>query len=66
MEKGSKLLKVEISMRNRTIEQRTRILFETNNPSKKSIADQLFGTIRRDTFLKESIGWREKGWEWKA
>lgn len=50
LEKGSKLLKVEISMRNRTIEQRTRILFETNNPS--NINESIIRNNKKGYFLK--------------
>ncbi|GMQ57547.1 mannosylglycerate hydrolase [Vallitalea sediminicola] len=59
---GERKVDIDITIDNKAIEHRMRVLFKTDIESKVSIADQQFGSIKRPTYLKEVEIWEKEGW----
>ncbi|MCY6371062.1 glycoside hydrolase family 38 C-terminal domain-containing protein [Clostridium ganghwense] len=59
---GDKKVDFNVSIYNKAIEHRMRVLFKTEIESEESIADQQFGSIKRPTYLKEIEIWEKEGW----
>ncbi len=63
--KGSPNIEIDISILNRAIEHRLRLIVNTEIYAKSSYADEQFGTIKREVYLEEVEYWREQGWNEK-
>mgnify|MGYP000903918442 FL=1 len=56
---------INITVLNKAIEHRLRMIINTEIYAKSSYADQQFGTIQREVYLKEVELWKEEGWDEK-
>ncbi len=56
---------IDVTVLNRAIEHRMRLIINTDIHAKCSYADEQFGTIKRNVYLKEVEHWKEQGWNEK-
>lgn len=65
LKKNNPNIEIDVSVLNRAIEHRLRMIVNTDILAKCSYADEQFGTIEREVYLKEAEVWREQGWNEK-
>lgn len=63
--KNNPNVEIDITVLNRAIEHRLRMVVNTDIYAKYSYADEQFGTIKRKVYLKEVEFWKEEGWNEK-
>lgn len=63
--KNNPNIEIDITVLNRAIEHRLRMVVNTDIYAKYSYADEQFGTIKRKVYLKEVESWKEQGWNEK-
>lgn len=63
--KNNPNIDLDVKVINRAIEHRLRMIISTEISAKSSYADEQFGTIEREVYLKEVEYWREQGWNEK-
>lgn len=63
--KNNSNIGIDVTVLNRAVEHRLRIIANTDICAKYSYADEQFGTIKRKTYLKEVESWKEEKWDEK-
>ncbi|ADL07313.1 glycoside hydrolase family 38 C-terminal domain-containing protein [Thermosediminibacter oceani] len=61
--RGIKRVDIKTVIDNRAKNHRIRVLFDGNVEAHTHIAEQQFGVLKRDNFLKEQECWDKEGWE---
>lgn len=63
--KNNPNIEIDLTVVNKAIEHRLRMIVDTEIHAKSSYADEQFGTIQREVYLKEVEYWKEEGWDEK-